>query len=643
MKSQKQLMLLIFLFIVIIINAQSYYPGQFEDKFSVPNIAITKAQAFELSDVRLLDSRFKDNMQLNSNWVLSLPVKSLLHSFRTNAGTFSGYEGGYLVIPKLGGWESLDCDLRGHTTGHILSSLALFYASSGENAYKIKADSIVNGLSEVQKTLGSTGYLSAFPEGLIDRNIQGKSVWAPWYTLHKIYAGLIDQYLYCDNHLAFEIVTKMSDWAYNKLSGIDDATRRRMIRNEFGGMNEVFYNMYALTGNQKYSFLAEFFYHNDMIDPLHEDKDELAGKHANTFIPKLLGEARNFELFNKTRSKLAAKNFWKNVTNNHSFCVGCNSSKEKFFDSQKMSQFITGYTGETCNAYNMLKLSHHLFCWDASVEIAEFYERALFNHISGQQDPATGMVSYFLPMMSGAHKVYSTERNSFWCCVGTGFESHAKYNEAIYYKNSNAIYINLFIPSIVKWSDKNIEITQMTSFPENGKTKLLVSEGDGKNNFKIMLRYPSWATYARVAVNGRKIAINQDSGSYIILNRKWKKNDVVLADFGMELRLCTTTDNPDKAAIMYGPIVLAGEKGSDGFIEKAPYSNPVLHNDYYTYNYNVPENLDTDLKLDRSNLSGSIKKNRLDLIFTTNEGYVLKPLYLIHRQRYVVYWDLKDK
>lgn len=249
------------------ISAQSVYPGQNEDKFAVKTSVPVKAKAFDLADVRLLPSRFRDNMERDSAWMVSIDVNRLVHSFRTCAGVYAGREGGYMTVKKYGEWESPDCELRGHTTGHLLSAYALMYAATGSDIFKLKGDSITAALAEVQDALGN-GYLSAFPEELINRNIRGKSVWAPWYTLHKLISGLIDQYLYAGNGEALKIVTRMGDWAWNKLSPLSEETRRLMIRNEFGGINESFYNLYAITSNEKYRKLAEFFYHNDVIDPL---------------------------------------------------------------------------------------------------------------------------------------------------------------------------------------------------------------------------------------------------------------------------------------------------------------------------------------------------------------------------------------
>ena len=482
--------------------AQSIYPGQHVGKMKVETSAPVVIKGFDLKDIRLLPSRFRDNMLRDSAWMASIDVNRLLHSFRTNAGVWAGREGGYMTVKKLGGWESLDCELRGHTTGHLLSAYGLMYAATGSEIFKLKGDSIVTELGKVQDALGN-GYLSAFPEELINRNIKGQSVWAPWYTLHKLFSGLIDQYLYADNMQALAVVTKMGDWAYNKLKPLSEETRRKMIRNEFGGINESFYNLYAVTGDERYKWLAEYFYHNDVIDPLKEQNDDLGTKHTNTFIPKVIAEARNYELTKNEESRKLSDFFWHTMINHHTFAPGCSSQKEHFFDPKQFSEFLNGYTGETCCTYNMLKLSRHLFCWTGDVKIADYYERALYNHILGQQDPETGMVCYFLPLLNGAHKVYSTKENSFWCCVGSGFESHAKYGEAIYYHNDGAIYVNLFIPSVVSWKEKGMTLRQETAFPSEETTVLTVG-AEQPVQTTVCLRYPSWSGKASVFVNGKE-------------------------------------------------------------------------------------------------------------------------------------------
>lgn len=626
-------------------QAQSIYPGQHEGKIKLPVTAKIKAYSFDMKDVRLLPSPFTENMERNAAWILSLDANRMLQSFRNTSGTYSALEGGYSLVKKLGGWESLDCDLRGHATGHMLSALAYLYASTGEEKYKTKADSLVKGLAEVQQVYsdnGSKGYISAYGEGLIDRNIAGKSVWAPWYTLHKIYAGLIDQYLYCDNKQALEIMKNAASWAYNKLKPLTPEQRTLMLRNEFGGVNEAFYNLYSITGREEDKWLAEYFYHAAVLDPLAEHKDELFFKHANTFIPKLLGEARNYELYDNARSNDMVHFFWQTVLNHQTYATGGNSHKEKFIPTDSISKYLTGYTQETCNSNNMLKLTRHLFSWDASAAQADFYERALYNHILGQQDPQSGMVAYFLPLLPGAHKVYSTFDKSFWCCVGTGFENHAKYNEAIYYHDDKGVYVNLFIPSTLNWKEKGISIRQETNFPSSENVTLTI-DADKPTNMPVYLRYPYWASNVELKVNGKKVAVKQTPSSYITINRSWKKGDKIEVHYPMSLHLAAANDDANKAAVMYGPLVLAGKMGTEGMQSPAPFSDPTIHNDYYTYDYHVPAGLKTSLVIDKKNLANTFKKvDDKQLLFSSeSNGVTLAPIHSIHRERYVVYWDIK--
>jgi uncharacterized protein len=639
----KNLVMIALLLCHVISSAQSHYPGQHIGAFVLQDKLKPAVYSFDLQDVKLLDSRFKQNMEREEQWIMSIDVNRLLHSFRTNAGVYSGNEGGYMTVKKLAGWESIDCELRGHSTGHILSGLALLYASTGEEKFKKKADSLVSGLAEVQKALNENGYLSAYPQELINRNIRGEKVWAPWYTLHKILSGLIDQYLYINNKQALDVASKMGAWAYNKLQPVTAAQRTKMLRNEFGGINESFYNLYAITGNPEYKWLGEFFYHNETLDPLKEGKDVLDTKHANTYIPKLLGVARKYEIDGNGNGDSIANFFWQTVINHHSFATGSNSDKEHFFKPDEQSKHLTGYTGESCNVYNMLKLSRHLFTYTANVKYADYYEKALYNHILGQQDPATGMISYFLPMLPGAHKFYSTTDSSFWCCVGSGFENQAKYGEAIYYHSDDDLYVNLFIPSELDWKSKGVRVRQETNYPEEGSTRLTI-ETKKAVQAALNIRYPSWATDGVVVkINGKSFPVKVIPGSYIAINRKWNNGDRIEVKYTMKLHTVPTNDNSKKLAFAYGPIVLAGAMGTEGMVSPAPYSNPNLYNDYYTYNYNVPNGIIKSLEVDIRKLDAFIKpvagKN---LTFkTVKEGIVLKPLYDTHRERYVVYWDVQ--
>ena len=477
---------------------------------------------------------------------------------------------------------------------------------------KQKADSLVQGLEEVQKQYG-TGYLSAFGEGLIDRNIQGKSVWAPFYTLHKILQGLIDQYTLCGNEMALKVACGMGDWAYNKLKPLSEETRLKMIRNEFGGFNEAMYNLYAITKNEKYLWVARFFYHNDKIDPLKEGNKDLGTNHANTFIPKLLGECKNYELFGAEDSRRAATLLYNTLVNDHAFVTGEVSDKEHLFKPETQSKHLTGYDGENCCTYNLLKLADRLFTYQPDSKLADYYERALYNHILGQQDTLTSMVCYFTPLMTGGYRLYSTRDSSFWCCVGSGFESHAKYQSSIYFHNDKELYVNLFIPSEVNW-DSTI-VRQETSFPESHKTVITAS---AKINMKV--RYPYWATYMKV--NGKKVKAGKDG--YVVI----KATQRTEIELGMNIHEEATKDDSSRVALLYGPIVLGGRLAD----VTHPFSDPQKHNDYYTFNYGKHP----DVKLGEVKHLGGLKWSMEPTM--NHEPLTIQPFYDLQHCRYVVYW-----
>lgn len=591
-----------------------------------------QCQPFLMNQVHLLPSRFQENMKRDSAWMMSIPVNSLLQSFRNTSGAFSSREGGYMTVKKLGGWESLDCDLRGHITGHLLSAYATLYAQTGSMAVKAKADSIVNGLADVQQAYSRGGYLSAFAEGLIDRNIQGKSVWAPFYTLHKIVQGLIDQYQMMGNEKALEMAKGMGDWAYNKLKPLSEETRKKMIRNEFGGFNEAMYELYDLTKDERYLWVARYFYHNEKIDPLKAGNPDLGTNHANTFIPKLLGEARNYELFGAKDSRKAAELLFWTLVNDHAFVTGELSDKEHLFKPTEQSKHLTGYDGENCCTFNLLKLADHLFSWNPSSKIADYYERALYNHILGQQDPESSMVCYFTPLQTGAYRLYSTRDSSFWCCVGSGFESHVKYASSIYFHSETSsvkssgekpsLYVNLFIPSQVDW--EGTTLTQQTNFPLPSATTITV-EGKSKA-FSLRLRYPYWATKMDIKVNGKKVKAIKGADGYVAISRQWKAGDKVEVQFGMQLREEATKDDASKVALVYGPIVMAGK------LDKVehPFSDPTKYNDYYTFDFKISSSVVEKAKYDGLK---SIKD------FKTKAGVELIPFYDAHHCRYAVYWQ----
>jgi uncharacterized protein len=621
--------------LLISFTASSQYPGQYPSAWSVSPKVQVKASSFNLEDIKLLDSPFKETVERNGKWLLTMDINRLLHSFRINAGIRT-------QAKSLDGWEKLDTEVRGHTLGHVMSGLALMYATTGNVAYKNRGDSIVKALSECQRILNQDGYLSAFPPNFIDRCIAGQPVWAPWYTLHKIIAGLADMYIYAGNKKALELAEGMSGWAYKKLNPLTPEQLALMMKNEFGGMTEVAYNLYSITGNADDKKLAELFFDHIVLDPLSNGIDDLPKLHANTTIPIIIGEARGYELTGDDMQKKIAEFFWQTVIDHHTYANGGNSDFEHFFAPDKLSEHLTARTTETCNTYNMLKLTRHLFTWSAEAKYADYYEQALYNHILASPDPKTGMVSYFMPMKPGLFKVYSTPTASFWCCVASGFESNAKYAEAIYYHNDNGIYINLFIPSELTWKEKGIRVIQQTTYPEEPVTHIkLQSDKDIKMSLNI--RYPSWAANGvTIKINGKNVIVKSKPGSYIVLNRSWKNGDNIDITFPMSLRLLPANDNPDKAAIAYGPVLLAGKMGKEGIQEPAPYA--AGQNDYN--NYYIPSSIISTLNAKGRKITDWLKQETgKSLLFRTSGVAVreieLIPYYKLNDERYVLYWDLK--
>lgn len=574
-----------------------------------------RVEAFPLESVTLADgTRWRSNQQQDSAWIASFPVKRLLHSFRTTAGVYSAFEGGYAgkqKIERLGGWESLDCDLRGHAIGHLLSAYALMAnalpSEKGRKEMLAKGDSLVAGIRECQEMIGN-GYVAAFPEGLINRNMQGKSVWAPWYTIHKLLAGLILQYKLCGNATALTVCKDFATWAERKLHNVDEKQRALMLRNEFGGIGEAFYDLYTITGDARHLWLSDFFNHNEKLDPLYDGNFDMGTMHCNTFLPKTICEVKK-----SVRGMKMGKAFWHSLISNHILAPGCLSDKEHFFNPKETSKHLTGNTGETCCTYNLLKLTRELYAGDvADADYFDYYERALYNHILGQQDPETGMVHYFLPTQTGAYKLYSTYDRSFWCCVGSSFESHAKYAESIYWhsKDNDTVYVNLFIPS--ELNAEGLKIKLRTDFPATGKVMFDVKSD---RNIVIMLRLPSWA--GKAGYKAYSIKKGQRTITHV---------------FPMTIHTEATPDDPNRIAVFYGPILLAGQLGTEGV---DCWSNPDKHNDYYGYDYKVPEHLKS-VSIDANSL-----KRTGALEWQTADGIKVKPLYDTHRERYVVYWQKK--
>jgi DUF1680 family protein len=538
-----------------------------------------QAVPFALTEVRLTEGLFRDAMVRDQQFLLDLDPDRLLHDFRVNVGLPS-------TAKPLGGWEAPDVELRGHSVGHYLSGLALMYASTGDARFKTRGDLIVAELAKVQAASPAKGYnkgyLSAFPEEFIDRVESRQRVWAPYYTLHKIMAGLLDMYQLAGNQQALDVLLQQADWVKLRQDRLTREKQQAMLMTEHGGMIEVLANLYAVTGNPEHLRIAKTFDHDVLFDPLARKEDTLNGLHANTQIPKIIGVAREYELTGEPKYRDIATYFWERVAKFRSYANGGHSDGESFFPIEKFSHHLSADTSETCNTYNMLKLSRHLFAWAPSAETMDFYEKGLYNHILASQDPATGMMIYYCPLRPGAYKSFSTPDNSFWCCVGTGMENHAKYPDTIYFhdRDNKTLFVNLFIPSELTWKDAGVTVKQQTRFPDEDTTRLMFTAAK-PTRLAVKVRYPSWVKSGfAIRVNGtpEKLATSAQPGSYVTVEREWKTGDTMQVTLPMSLRLEPMPDDPHVVAVLYGPILLAGDLGKEGLDQIKRYgpSAPTL-------------------------------------------------------------------
>ena len=557
----------LFLFATIIAirpaQAQSYVPEWNDARIKIKPQVTIKAYSFDLKDVKLLPGPFKQAMEADAAYLLSIEPDRLLSAFRTHSGLQAKGK-------MYGGWES--SGLAGHTLGHYLSAISMQYASTRNPEFLKRVNYIVSELKECQ-VARKTGYIGAIPkEDTIWAEVAKGDIrshgfdlnggWSPWYTVHKVMAGLLDAYLYCGNTQALEVCKGMANWTGETIKNLDDEKIQKMLLCEYGGMAEALTNLYAITGDKKYLGLSYKFYDKRVLDPLAKQQDILPGKHSNTQIPKIIASARRYELTNDGNDKAIANFFWQTVVNNHSYATGGNSNYEYLSEPRKLNDKLTENTTETCNTYNMLKLTRHLFAAAPSAMLMDYYEKALYNHILASQNHETGMMCYFVPLRMGGKKEYSDRFDTFTCCVGSGMENHVKYNESIYSRGADgSIYVNLFIPSVLNYADKGITLTQETSLPDNDKTSFTI--GVPKPVMAtIRIRKPHWAVNPVLNVNGKAQKAEIDSEGYFVLSRSWKNNDRIEFTTPENLYTEALPDNADRRAIFYGPVLLAGILGN---------------------------------------------------------------------------------
>ena len=513
-----------------------------------------KVRPFAAGRVQLLDGPFKDAQMWNTAFMKRQSPDRLLHVFRVNAGIPSSAK-------PLGGWETPDCELRGHFVGHYLSACALLYASTGDAEIKQRADYIVSVLAKCQKKLNSGGYLSAFPLALFDRLDARKNVWAPFYTYHKIMAGLLDVHTLAGNAQALAVVKGMAAWTDQWTAARSAEHMQDILTTEYGGMNEVLYNLAAVTGNARWLKVGDRFNKAVFFDPLAARHDALKGLHMNTHVPQVIGAARRYELSGDHRYGEIARFFWDTVADSRTYVTGGSSNREHWLTEPyqlgaEWRQDVNHQ--ECCCSYNMLKLSRHLFSWAPDEKYIAYYERNLFNHRLGTIEPETGNTMYFLSMAPGAWKPLATDDTSFWCCTGTGMEEFAKLADTIYFHDAGGLYVNLFIASSVDWRERGLLLDQVTQFPAESKAKFTIRRAPGEA-VPIHLRIPAWSPDARVAINGEPLDVIAEPGSYMKVSRVWKAGDTVELELPMQLRSEKFADAPQVQALLVGPIVLAGQ------------------------------------------------------------------------------------
>jgi len=603
---------------------------------------------FALSDVQLLNGPFQRARDLNIETILKYDADRLLAPYRKQAGLPA-------KAKSYPNWDGLD----GHIAGHYLSALSMNYAATGNTECKKRLEYMLSELKECQQanTLNNAewgiGYAGGFPDSkkLWSSFKTGdfklyNAAWAPFYNLHKMYAGLRDAWLYCGYEEAKNIFLRFCDWGIDITAALTDEQMQQMLNMEHGGMDEVFADAYQITGEEKYLATARRYAHRQVLDPLSRGIDNLDNKHANTQIPKFIGFERIAELSRDEKYGKAGSFFWETVTANRSLAFGGNSRREHFPAKDAGTDYITDVDGpESCNSYNMLKLTEDLFRVSPAAKYADYYERTLFNHILSTQHPVHGGYVYFTPARPRHYRVYSAPGQAMWCCVGTGMENHGKYNQFIYTHAGDSLFLNLFIASTLQWKDKKIKIKQETNFPFEEQTMLTVTEGEA--DFSLLVRYPGWVSAGalKITVNHKEIACTARPMSYVKINRKWKKGDVVVIRLPMHHSIEHLPDVPQYIAFMHGPILLGAKTGTEnmkGIIaddsrfgqyaggERLPIDKaPVLIDDH-------PGQITSRMVP----VKGQPLHYTLNATMMNSAPLQLEPFYAIHDARYMMYWLL---
>jgi DUF1680 family protein len=585
----------------------------------------SEPQPFDMSSISLTDSRWMDNQNRTVSYLKWVDVDRLLYNFRANHRVST--KG---ATPN-GGWDAPNFPFRTHAQGHYLTAWSFCYASLRDDECRDRATYFVAELAKCQANNGaagfSAGYLSGFPESefaaLEARTLNNGNV--PYYAIHKTMAGLLDVWRHIGDNNARDVLLALAGWVDSRTGRLSYDKMQAMLGTEFGGMNDVLADIHRQTGDERWLKVAQRFDHAAIFDPLAANRDQLNGLHANTQVPKWIGAALEYKATGSKRYRDIAKNAWDMTINAHTYAIGGNSQAEHFRPPNAIAQYLNKDTAEACNTYNMLRLTRELWPLDAaSTAYFDFYERALLNHLLGQQDPANhhGHVTYFTPLNPGGRRgvgpawgggTWSTDYDSFWCCQGTALETNTKLMDSIYFHDESALFVNLFTPSVLRWEEQNVTVTQATDFPA-GDTTTLTLGGEPGEGWAMFVRIPSWTTdQAEISINGEKADIPTKPGTYAsIEGRAWKAGDTVKVRLPMTLRTVPSNDKPNVAAVAYGPVVLSGDYGSTSLS-----AMPTL------------------------NLNSVRREGSDELTFTATadgKSVKLKPFYDAHGINYNVYW-----
>ena len=607
-------------------------------------------KSFMISDVKILEGPFYQAQQTDMQYILEMDPDRLLAPYLIDAG----FEP---VKERYGNWENSGLD--GHIGGHYLSALSLMYAATGNEELLQRLNYMIDWIKKCQDKNGN-GYVGGIPDskklwedianGEIDAsNFSLNNRWVPLYNIHKLFAGLRDAWLITRNETAKEILIKLTDWCLELTKNLSDEEIQQMLRSEHGGLNEVFADVSVISGNEKYLDLAQKFSHRVILDPLIKGKNELTGLHGNTQIPKVIGYKRIADLTGNTDWANAAEFFWNTIVNKWSVSIGGNSVREHFHSVDDFSSMVESNQGlESCNTYNMLKLTNLLFSSNPDKKYLEYYERALFNHILSSQHPEKGGFVYFSSMRPRHYRVYSQPHQGFWCCVGSGLENHGKYGELIYAHNDKDVFVNLFIASKLNWKEKGISIIQNTKFPYEEKSEIELKL-ENPQKFEINIRYPEWVKKGdlKLSVNGKNQRIIKKS-FYVSLNHEWKDGDIISITLPMHTKIEYLPDGLPWASIVHGPVVLGAATDTTDLIgiwADDSRMGHVANGPLYPI-----ENAPMIISEDKEFSDQIIPVKDKPLTFTINgiiypdqyKNIELVPFFSIHEARYVVYWPVTN-